>query len=280
MPKSSKVPRLNTCAMSRAKDTNSKKVLFQYLHQTLRCDNSILRSLRFRKQRNVKPTDVLYFFGDMPGDGTIRIETNPQKAVCGVSNPKAQGGMLQDGICIDVNGKAFPSLNQWVKSYKQDSPWRKAFYKHQPFETYRQILIQERPDRFRPRFHEKNRKKIGHKDYLKDHIRHLGIAVSTDANMLSSQDSNQLSEESVDATNSEVDGTNTPLTDEDLFADDLSEDETAITLGLTPEEEVEMALEILATQHDEAGSILPDPITWFEMFPSTEDMFEIGEGLD
>ena len=272
MPKSSKVPRLNASAISRAKATISKKDLLRYVDQTLRCNNSILRNSRFRKQEHVKPTDVLHFFGDMSGDETIRIETNPQKAVRGDSNPEAEGAMLQDGICIDVNGKAFPSLNQWVKSYKQDSPWRKAFYKHQPFETYRQILIQERPDLFRPGFHEKNRKKIGHKDYLKDHIKHFGIAVSTDANMLSSQDSNQLSEESVDATNSEVDGTNTPLTDEDLFADDLSEDETAITLGLTPEEEVEMALEILATQHDEAGSMLPDPITWFEMFPSTEDM--------
>jgi hypothetical protein len=281
MPKSSKVPRLNTCAMSRAKDTTSKKVLFQYLHQTLRCDNSILRSLRFRKQRNVKPTDVLYFFGDMPGDGTIRIETNPQKAVCGVSNPKAQGVMLQDGVCVDANGKAFPSLNQWIKAYVKDSPWRKAFFKGQPFEIYRQILIQERPDLFRPGFHEKNRKKIGHKDYLKDHIKHFGITVSTDVKTLSSQDSKQKSEASVGATKFEVVAAKILPTHEYIFDDELLAEETAATVGITAEEEVDLARGIVAALHDEDWSILPDPSTLlFWMFPSTEDMFEICEGLD
>ena len=280
MPKSSKVPRLNTCAMSRAKATASKKVLLQYLHQTLRCEKSILRNQSFPKKRHVKPTDVPYFFGDMPGDETIRIETNPQKAVRGDSNPKAQGGMLQDGICIDANGKSFPSLNQWVKSYTQDSPWRKAFFKGQPLEIYRQILIHERPDLFHPRYHDKNRKKIGHKDYLKGHIMHLGITVSTDVKMLPSQDSKQKSEESVDATKLEVVATNIPPTHEDIFDDELLAEDSAATLGITLEEEVDMAWDIVAALHDEDWSILPDPSTLFGVFPSTEDMFEIGEGRD
>ena len=105
MPKSSKVPRLNASVISRAKATISKKDLLRYVDQTLRCNNSILRNSRFRKQEHVKPTDVLHFFGDMSGDETIRIETNPEKAVRGDSNPEAEGAMLQDGICIDVMGK-------------------------------------------------------------------------------------------------------------------------------------------------------------------------------
>ena len=226
MPKSSNVPRLNACAISRAKATTSKKVLIRYLRQTLRCKKSILRKLSFPKKRHVKPTDVPLFFGDMPGDETICIETDPKKAGCGESNPEAQGVMLQDGMCVEVTGRAFPSLicrslNQWVKSYKGDSPWRKVFYKGQPFETYRQILIQERPDQFRPRFHEKNREAKGHKSYLKDHIRDLGIAVSTDMKTLSSQDGKQKREESVDSTKVEVVATNTPPTDENTFDDEL-----------------------------------------------------------
>ena len=42
-----------------------------------------------------------------------------------------------------------------------------------------------------------------------------------------------------------------------------------------------MARDVVAALHDDDWSILPDPSTLLlGVFPLTEDMFEIGEGLD
>ena len=84
----------------------------------------------------------------------------------------------------------------------------------------------------------------------------------------------------MDATKLEVVATNIPPTHEDIFDDELLAEDSAATLGITLEEEDDMARDIVAALHDEDWSILPDPSTLFGVFPSTEDMFEIGEGLD
>ena len=110
---------------------------------------------------------------------------------------------------------------------------------------------------------------------------HLGITVSTSVKMLPSQDSKQNIEESVDATKLELVATNIPPTHEYIFDDELLAEDSGATVGITLEEEVDMALDIVAALHDEDWSILPDdPSTLFGVFPSTEDMFEIGERLD
>lgn len=131
------------------------------------------------KKRHVNSTDVMHFFGDMPGDETICIEAKPQKRVNkNESNPRAHGTMDTDGTVVDTTtGHTFPSVNKWLKPYAKDSAWRKVFYKGLPLEVYRQILIQEGGDLFYPRFHEKNRKIIGHRDYLKEFIQSMGIQV-------------------------------------------------------------------------------------------------------
>lgn len=134
------------------------------------------------KKRHVNPTDVPYYFGDIPGDEIIRIEDKPQKRVReNESNPRADGIMDMDGTVVDMTtGHMFSSVNIWLKTTLRhaDSVWRKVFYKGLPLEVYRQILIQEGGDfLFYPRFNEKNRKIIGHKDYLKVFIQSMGIQV-------------------------------------------------------------------------------------------------------
>ena len=123
------------------------------------------------KKRHVRGIDVRHFFGDMPGDETLRIEAKPQTIVkANGSIPLAHGQLNTDGTVFDTTGHLYPSLNQWVKTWRKDSPWRKVFYKEMPLEVYRQLLIQEGGDLFYPRFHEKNRKRIGHRDYLKEFL--------------------------------------------------------------------------------------------------------------
>ena len=134
------------------------------------------------KKRHVHPTDVPYYFGDIPGDEIIRIEDKPEKMLNkNESNPRADGTMDTDGTVVDTTGHTFSSVNIWLKTTLRhaDSAWRRVFYKGLPLEVYRQILIQEGGDfLFYPRFHEKNRKRIGHQDYLKVFIESImGIQV-------------------------------------------------------------------------------------------------------
>jgi len=158
---------------------NRRDTLNKRLHAYIVIMRRVLNKEKFA-QRHVRSTDVLNYFRNMPGDNRIYIETKPYKVLKGSrTTPLAEGIMLTNGQCVDTDLNLHENLNQWVNSIKRDSSWRKAFFKGFPLEVYRQILIQERPDLFLSRHHNKNRGKINHRDYLVEYIQNLGIQVCT-----------------------------------------------------------------------------------------------------